>query len=335
MSSLPFQVGDLIELKSFETGYRGAWFRCKIIKIREKGGVMSYQLEYPDYPDQKKTYIKVYQISPYNSKSKGSKKELMVRPCYPTIYRKSEKLDVNTISEVIVIVDDAWKVGDLVDWFSDGCYWCGTVTEVFGDDKVQVDLLPHPLGEGDTYKALTKDLRPSLDWSPEKGWTVRMPTAGCRCPARIMNPENSGNVVNINAAKDVAVDVGQPSYTSKERREQRNSVGNGVNIEKFASNKNGGTCVSSSHITDSSIENFESTAINSGYHDEYPTKKMKINTGLRLNSMFSNTTESGILDLEELLNRIKWLRSMMKCEIPLSGNKHPSWKFLQHHAPCK
>ncbi|MCH82222.1 hypothetical protein A2U01_0003023, partial [Trifolium medium] len=100
----------------------------------------------------------------------------MVRPCYPTIYRKSEKLDVNTISEVIVIVDDAWKVGDLVDWFSDGCYWCGTVTEVFGDDKVQVDLLPHPLGEGDTYKALTKDLRPSLDWSPEKGWTVRMPT---------------------------------------------------------------------------------------------------------------------------------------------------------------
>jgi hypothetical protein len=138
-------------------------------------------------------------------------------------------------------------------------------------------------------------------------------------------------------AGDGAVDVGQPSYISVERREQRNSVGNGVDIEEVASNKKGGTCVSSSHIMDSSIENFESTAINSGYNDEYPTKKMRINTGLRLNSMFSNTMDSGILDLEELLNRIKWLRrNLMKCEeVPLSGNKHPSWKFLQHHAPCK
>jgi hypothetical protein len=327
MPGLPFQVGDLIEAKSFLNGYRGAWFRCKITKIGKREGVMSYLLEYPDYPDQKKSHIKVYQIPPH-SKSKGSNKELMVRPCFPTFCHKSEKLDINTISEVIVIVDDAWKVGDLVDWFSDGCYWCGKITEVYGDDKVQVDLLPHPLGEGSTYTCLTKDLRPTLDWSPEKGWTVPMPTEdGCRCPARIMNPANSG---------DGAVDVGQPSYISVERREQRNSVGNGVDIEDVANNKKGGTYVSSSHIMDSSIENFESTAINSGYNDEYPTKKMRINTGLRLNSMFSNTAESGILDLEELLNRIKWLRSLAKCEeVPLSGNKHPSWKFLQHHAPCK
>jgi hypothetical protein len=54
----------------------------------------------------------VYQIPPHNSKSKGCNKELMVRPCFPTIYRKCEKLVINTISEVIVIVDGAWKIGD-------------------------------------------------------------------------------------------------------------------------------------------------------------------------------------------------------------------------------
>lgn len=85
--------------------------------------------------------IKVYQIPSHITKSKASKKELMVRPPFPTIYRESEKLDVNAFSEVIVIVDDEWKVGDLVDWFADGCYWCGKVTEVFGNDKVQVCCL--------------------------------------------------------------------------------------------------------------------------------------------------------------------------------------------------
>lgn len=29
--SLPFKVGDEAEARSFETGYRGAWFRCKVL----------------------------------------------------------------------------------------------------------------------------------------------------------------------------------------------------------------------------------------------------------------------------------------------------------------
>lgn len=84
------------------------------------------------------TQIKVYQKAPHINKSKRLNKVLMVRPRFPTIYRESEKLDVNAISEGVVIVDDAWKIGDLVEWFSDGCYWCGKVTELFGTDKVQV-----------------------------------------------------------------------------------------------------------------------------------------------------------------------------------------------------
>ena len=36
----------------------------------------------------------------------------------------------------------------------------------------QVELLPPPLGEGKSYQASFCDLRPSLDWSVEDGWTV-------------------------------------------------------------------------------------------------------------------------------------------------------------------
>ncbi|XP_024638517.1 uncharacterized protein [Medicago truncatula] len=286
MSDLTFRVGETIESKTFITGYRGAWFRCKIVKIGKKDGVASYSLAYPDYPDQKISQIKVYQIPSHITKSKASKKELMVRPPFPTIYRESEKLDVNAFSEVIVIVNDEWKVGDLVDWFSDGCYWCGKVTEVFGNDKVQEE--------------------------------------GCRCPARIMNP----------ASSDGSVNVGQSSYRTVERREQRSSVGNSVDIEE-AGSKSGGTSISSSHIMDASIENFERTASNSRCNDDdYPAKKMRSNLSLCLNSMSSNTMESAILDLEELVNKIKWLRAVLKSEVPLSGAKRPSWEFLQHHASC-
>lgn len=62
----------------------------------------------------------------------------MVRPPFPTVYRESEMPDVTTISEVAVIFKDARKVGDLVDWFSDGCYWSGRVTEILDDEMVQV-----------------------------------------------------------------------------------------------------------------------------------------------------------------------------------------------------
>ena len=29
--SLPFKVGEIVEVRSFEVGYRGAWFRCKVM----------------------------------------------------------------------------------------------------------------------------------------------------------------------------------------------------------------------------------------------------------------------------------------------------------------
>lgn len=62
----------------------------------------------------------------------------MVRPQYPTIYYESQMPDINSIQEVIVVITGSWSVGDLVDWWTDDCYWSGKLTKLLGDGKAEV-----------------------------------------------------------------------------------------------------------------------------------------------------------------------------------------------------
>lgn len=124
---------------------------------------------------------------------------------------------------------------------------------------------------------------------------------------------------------------------STARRKQCNNARNDMEIDESGS-KVESVCFSSNvsnpHIMDASIENSEKATINGGYN-EYPTKK-RSDRSLCLNSMSSNTVEAAIIDLEELVNRIKWLRDVLNLRVPpLSYTKQPSWEFSQHHAPCK
>ncbi|KAK7320226.1 hypothetical protein RJT34_04962 [Clitoria ternatea] len=346
MPDLLFQVGELAESRTFQSGFRGAWFRCRIRGTRTKDASVSHLLEYFDYPDQKPSWIKLYQKLVTNiKKSKGFNRQLMLRPSFPIIYHDSEICDLKTISEVVVIVDNEWKVGDLVDWCKDGCYWSGTVTKILGNGKVQIDLPPRPWGEGSSYEALSKDLRPSLDWCPQKGWTVPTPMGGgCSRPcARIVYPANSDGKVgqptvstySSHSSEDLEGLLDCPDK-SMAKRQQCNTARNGIEIDQ-SDNKIGRTCfldsISSPHIMDTSIENSEKATIKDGYN-EYPIKTMRSSRSLCLNSMSSNTIEAAILDLEELGNKIKYLRDVLNLGVPLSGTK-PSWKFSQHHAPCK
>ncbi|KAE9618229.1 putative Agenet-like domain-containing protein [Lupinus albus] len=322
MDDLPFKVGDLAESKSFQRGFRGAWFRCKVRGFRTNNDMM-VQLEYFDYPDQKLTWFKLYQKP---GTSKLHTRELMLRPSFPTICHESQELDVNTITEVIVIVNNVWRVGDFVDWFKDGCYWSGRVTEILGNGKVQIDLLPPPLGEGSSYTALSKDLRPSLHWFPEKGWTVPMPMLqedGNTFPcARINNPANSGihgTDGTVNSCQSSEGPLNFPDRSMRKRK-QCNIGRNDMEIDE-CDNKISKTC------------NLEMTSVNDGYNDENHSK-MRCSTSLCLNSVSNSTMEAAILDLEELVNKIKWLRGVLDFEVPLLGIKQPSWEFL-HHAPCK
>ncbi|XP_057806545.1 uncharacterized protein LOC131021390 isoform X4 [Salvia miltiorrhiza] len=139
-------------------------------------------------------WTKLYQI-PLHGKgnTKEKRRELILRPQYPTLYNEKQMPHVSEISEVIVIVCDSWKVGDLVDWMNSGCLWCGRISQVFDDQEAQIELRPPPHGEGLSYRVLLKDLRPSLDWSTAHGWTLPTQEDGTGHPcARLIKPINQG-----------------------------------------------------------------------------------------------------------------------------------------------
>ncbi|KAH0853119.1 hypothetical protein HID58_093439 [Brassica napus] len=184
---LPFEVGDTIEARSFELGFRGAWFRCKITKIFNKGRALFYDLE--------NTHNKVYQ------KRQGeSENILMVRPIRPRQSHENEEgcggeEEEEEEEEEVVVVRGLWKVGDLVDWWKDDCYWSGTVLEVNEEDETAkyIELVPEPYGEGKSYDAMFKDLVPSLEWSLEDGWIVPFSKDGeKRQCAKLMKLPNEG-----------------------------------------------------------------------------------------------------------------------------------------------
>ncbi|CAG7880233.1 hypothetical protein BRARA_C01445 [Brassica rapa] len=165
-ASLPFKVGEIVEVRSFEEGYRGAWFRCKILNIYTKEEKLFYSLKYLDYDGEEIHHTQVYQ------QFEDGEEWLMVRPSYPPCYQEREVRKIEADQAPLVVVHGSWQVGDLVDWDRDGCFWCATVLTVKRNEPFQIELFPPPLGEGETYKALRKDVRPTLDWSPEDGWTL-------------------------------------------------------------------------------------------------------------------------------------------------------------------
>ena len=57
---------------------------------------------------------------------------LMVRPIRPRQSHENEEGcgGEEEEEEEVVVVHGLWKVGDLVDWWKDDCYWSGTVLEV-------------------------------------------------------------------------------------------------------------------------------------------------------------------------------------------------------------
>ncbi|KAM7255380.1 hypothetical protein ACFE04_026082 [Oxalis oulophora] len=204
----PFEVGQLVETRSFLSGFRGAWFRCKITKIRFKYSEMWISVEYCDFPDGKILPTKPPPCPGQNSRE--LKSELMVRPYFPNVYRRNELPDTYSFSDVTVVVRDSWKVGDLVDWFYQGCFWSGKVIGTVGDDQVQIELPPPPTGEGMTYDAFYKDLRPSLSWSPDNGWTMPLAMEGEQsCCAWILKLANQGS------STDLVVHVSDDNYFSE------------------------------------------------------------------------------------------------------------------------
>ncbi|KAG2722126.1 hypothetical protein I3760_02G115700 [Carya illinoinensis] len=313
--------------------------------------------------------IKWTQLYQKPGKSRELKKQLMVRPQFPRIYRESQMPDVSTILEVAVIVVDSWQVGNLVDWWTDGCYWSGRVVELLGDNKVKVELFPPPMGEGQSYEALCKDLRPSLDWTPECGWTVPIPleNGNVHSCARIIKPFNQGAPGNMMARDDdkgrkgiqaaaraslerntsssshISGSLSQPPdgfermakrpWSIKASKDTRTSETNFEldMVDTGIGKTSGSDSVSSSHVRDAPTDTVGTAAGKGKNNDAGSSKKMK-HGSISLNSMRSDTVEDAVMDLEELLNKIKWARAILEFGKPLSGTTQNPWKFLEHRA---
>lgn len=67
--------------------------------------------------------------------------------------------------------------------------------------------------------------------------------------------------------------------------------------------------------------------------DSSSQKKLRTSLGISLNSTRSDTLEAAIVDLEELANKIKWLKSILKLRSPLSNAVKTSWMFVEHRGP--
>ncbi|XP_022764343.1 uncharacterized protein LOC111309594 [Durio zibethinus] len=466
--SLPFEVGQLVETRSFLAGYRGAWFRCKIKEIGRRNKELGHALEYIDFPDESSVaatfpcpslshasfqlggFLWILQCLlsvPGNQKnwsfgnignSKDGKRTLMVRPCFPPVYRENQMPDVNTISEVIVIINDVWKVGDLVDWWIDNCFWSGRITEKLGDEKVKIELPPPPVGEGSSYEVLCKDLRPSLDWSVSEGWKLLLPKVAALhsfsslaflsdlilvfsrlsisfefvqhpisidarrhnnlislefkkqffgakyvlssvdifypimskenkyhlCCARIVKSLNRGGSPNLidhtfsvrdkdaqpTAGASVEhegslsshissgplhlpykrLQLAKKSLNEKQTKTKEKIIGLTV-VDHVPRKTSCSDSVSSSPIQDTSTQ-MPGMAIQSDKYDDNGLKKMKIDERICLNSTSSDTIEAAILDLEELICRVKWLKHILEFGTPLSDSMKSSWKFIEHRA---
>lgn len=264
--NLPFEVGHTIEARSFELGFRGAWFRCKITKIFNKGRSLFYDVEYLDFTEEGIHTTKVFQ------KRQGENDNiLMVRPIRPRQSHENEEGcgREEEEEEEVVVVHGLWKVGDLVDWWKDDCYWSGTVLEVREEDEtVKIELVPEPYGEGKGYDAMFKDLVPSLEWSLEDGWIVPFSKDGeKRQCAKLMKLPNEDQVKGAD----------------EETREE----------EKLR-----------------------------------PAKKLVGDEDLALNIMESESIEAAVMDLEEQIVRIEWIKGML-----LLNSDNSTWIYEDYPPP--
>ncbi|MCL7038509.1 hypothetical protein MKW94_022173 [Papaver nudicaule] len=440
VDNLPFEVGQLVESKSFLEGYRGAWFRCKIKDHKKRCGEHSVALEYSDFPDEKITWINLYRLSPAERNLVSKRKYLMLRPSYPQIYHQNQIPDAGDISEIIAIVDGTWKVGDMVDWFKDDCYWSACITNVQDEENIQIQIPEHPVGEGGSYAVRSKDLRPSLNWTPELGWTVPISEIGTTsCSSvRLVQPKNPGFVKNNDSGTSeksslkfssasvssysvaaslppeillnssvskIKKSIAEPSklsshsletgimkkhsgdVLSKQKTETSSIKNDGTQMTSFSdrvsvkcldkhsgdipskqSIKNDGTeytrlsdsvsvkrldehsgDMPSKRKNESSSTKNDDTEMTS-FSDKRLDKCESVSAGnvasreqynscgslkrlrkseTELNSTFSESIESSIMDLEELVNKVIWLKGALHKGAENSNTMKPSWKFLE------
>ncbi|KAH9571119.1 hypothetical protein CY35_02G076200 [Sphagnum magellanicum] len=170
-----FEVGKEVEARFNEIGYRGAWFRCKILESRRSGEEWEYLLYYLDFTEENCTWTCACEPDPVSGLANKKNITWMIRPPMPLTLDEIEYQQWKEPGLVVVFNKD-YRVGDMVDWWHDSCFWTGRILSMnAANNKVQITLLNPPQGEGKRYWAHPKDLRPALEWTMESDWIAVKP----------------------------------------------------------------------------------------------------------------------------------------------------------------
>ena len=84
-----------------------------------------------------KEWIRVFQKNTTCSEEQSTD-QIMLRPSFPHWYMKGQVPEQFPDNDVIAIVSESWKVGHMIDWLAEGCYWSGKITKLLNEDMVEV-----------------------------------------------------------------------------------------------------------------------------------------------------------------------------------------------------
>ncbi|XP_019702987.1 uncharacterized protein [Elaeis guineensis] len=212
-----------------------------------------------------------------------------------------------------------------------------------GESKMElmVELLEPPLGEGRSYVSSCKDLRPSLDWSPENGWMVPISRnyGDSHYSARLVRPHNEG-VERIVTSVDLKREE-KPDFLNKEsilnnemkdvpqeliKTSSRKDCMSSSDSEKIQISE--GNCVTSSK--DASDALLKTSSRKDQLNSLDSVGKIWISESNYVTSRrHPDTIESSIIELEEVANKIKWLKGFLRYGFRWSNKMKPSWRFVE------
>ncbi|XP_057525660.1 uncharacterized protein LOC130805063 isoform X3 [Amaranthus tricolor] len=318
-----FRIGQMLEARTFEKGFRGAWFRCKVKKvIRKKGRVAAYNVHYYDYIEEQEETVTLYASPTESSSGQKAKRELMLRPHFPGYFHESDLPDLSTISEVIVAVADVWRVGDLVDWFFSGCFWSGTITDIIDDKRAKERQSGHiharliqPLKQAPNLKLLVNEMdedQESITITPRSSLEFSHSISSHTSVSSLSLLNTSGHSKKL------------LQYTENISKKGMQDIGGSATGKPSCSDN-----VSGTYVQDVQAEIAAALSVEQQNHENGPAKKVQLNGTIALNSTRCDSIESTILDMEELVNRVKWLKQILKFGIS-SSVQVPAWEFLEH-----
>ncbi|KAI3973177.1 hypothetical protein MKX01_020912 [Papaver californicum] len=313
-----FKVGQQVEAKSFEEGYRGAWFRCK------KSKELTVALDCLDYNDYKNYWISLYEYHQH----------LMLRPSYPQIYHQSQMTDTCEGLETVGIVDGTWEVGDMVDWFRNGCYWSGWITQVLDEKNVEVGknfrrcvclILPKSPGKA----------RKNATGSSESSSYVSSHTSAGSMPQELpIDPSGRENLKQASVIEIKSSSADPPELSSHSLESHSINLLNKQKTNSSSINNDGAEESSwSDSVSSRGGDNCETVlprnnVASRDQPDSCGSSKRMRQCETEVNSTPSDTIESSVLGLQELVNRVRLLKGLLDYGSGFSNAMKPSWKIM-------